>query len=212
MVYKLVIFDFDGTLANSFPWFLGVMGDVAARYKFRAIDATELEAIRGFTGRQLLDRLGLPAWKVPLVAAHMRRLQGEHAQEIGLFDGVDAMLAALAAAGVTLAIVSSNSEANVRRVLGPANAARIAHFACSASLFGKARKIRSVLKRSGVAAAEAICIGDEVRDIDAARAAGTATGAVTWGYARADVLRSHAPTETFTSVAEVADRLTRGRR
>jgi phosphoglycolate phosphatase-like HAD superfamily hydrolase len=35
--YKLAIFDFDGTLADSFPWFIGAVNDAAARFGFRGV-------------------------------------------------------------------------------------------------------------------------------------------------------------------------------
>ena len=53
-------------------------------------------------------------------------------------------------------MVSSDSESNVRRALGD-DAALISQFACGASMFGKAAKFKAVLKRTGIAAADAIC-------------------------------------------------------
>ena len=102
--------------------------------------------------------------------------------DIALFPGVEAMLRELRDGGVRLALVTSDSEANARRQLGQANAALFSDFACGASLFGKAAKFRRVLKRARVDPGAAIAIGDEVRDIEAARAAGIACAAVTWGY------------------------------
>jgi phosphoglycolate phosphatase len=106
-----------------------------------------------------------------------------------------------------LAVVSSDHEANVRRALGPDNAGLIAHYACGASLFGKASKFKQVLKRAGMAAGQAIAIGDEVRDIEAARKAGIRSGAVTWGYATPEALRQHGADEMFASLDEIAGRL-----
>ena len=79
--------------------------------------------------------------------------------------------------GVQLALVSSDSEANARRKLGDL-AALFAYFDCSASLFGKSAKFRRVIRRAGVDPADVIAIGDEIRDIEAARAVGIACGAV----------------------------------
>ena len=117
------------------------------------------------------------------------------------------MLAQLAEGGVRLAIVSSNSETNIRKVLGPESEALIGYYECGASIFGKAAKFKRALKRSGVPATRAIAIGDESRDIDAAKETGIAAGAVTWGYATAELLRSCQPTEMFTQVAEIPPRL-----
>jgi phosphoglycolate phosphatase len=66
-------------------------------------------------------------------------------------------------------------------------------------LFGKPAHLRRVLKASGVSAAEALYIGDEVRDADAARAVGCGFGAVSWGYARIDAFAPEPPDWVFNS-------------
>ena len=71
------------------------------------------------------------------------------------------------------------------------------------SLFGKARKFTRVVRECGVAGARAIAIGDEARDITAARQAGIASGAVAWGYATRDLLVSCNPTHVFDTVDDV---------
>ena len=53
----------------------------------------------------------------------------------------------------------------------------------------------------------AILIGDEARDIAAARAAGIASAAVAWGYAEPDFLRSLAPTLFFERMDDIAPKL-----
>jgi phosphoglycolate phosphatase len=207
MPYAIVIFDLDGTLADSFPWFLRHVNDVADRFGFRRIADDEIEPLRHTPTRDLLKKLDVPLWKVPMIARHMRQLKAQHIADIPLFAGVDTMLRALRGRGVRLALVSSDHEANARALLGAANAALFWHFDCGASIFGKAAKFRRVVKRAGVSPAQALAIGDEVRDIEAARAAGVACGAVTWGYAAPAALRAHAPDTVFEHIEEIAARL-----
>jgi phosphoglycolate phosphatase len=208
MRYDLVIFDFDGTLADSAEWTLGILNQVAERYGFRQMSEAETAMLRGWDNRAIIRYLGVPAWKLPLIANHMRKLAARDAGQIRLFPGVDALLARLSGAGVRLAIVSSNSEENVRRILGPANSALIAHYACGASIFGKAAKFRQVLRASGLARSRTLCIGDEARDIEAAVAERLACGAVTWGYATPELLRAQEPTLLFRSLDEIGAAVT----
>ncbi len=207
MRYTFAIFDLDGTLADSLPWFRGHVNDVADRFGFRRIAEEDIGPLRRSGPREVLARLDVPLWKVPRIARHMRRLKAAHLAEIPLFPGTGAMLSALHAGGVRLAIVSSDTEANARAQLGAANAALISDFACGASLFGKSAKFRRVLRRAGAPPALAIAIGDEVRDIEAARAAGLACGAVTWGYAAPETLRALQPDLVFDRMEDIAPSL-----
>ncbi len=199
-----MIFDFDGTLADSFPSFVRILNTAAVRYRFRQVAPHEVNALRGLSSRALMRHLGIAPWKVPLIARHHRREATQHLAEVRLFPGVDAMLRTLAAAGVRLALVSSNSEANVRQVLGPELIALFTEHAYGVSLFGKASRFRQLLRRSGIPPDAALAVGDDLRDLDAARAAGIAFGAVSWGYTLADALCARAPEAHFATVPDIA--------
>lgn len=206
MPYSLAIFDLDGTLADSFPWFLRNVNGVADRFGFRRMADDEVESLRHAGSREIIRHLEVPVWKLPMIARHMRRMKADHIDGIPLFPGVEAMLRSLRDGGLTLALVSSDHEANARRQLGEA-AALFAHFDCGASLFGKAKKFHRVVKRAGLSPAQAISIGDEVRDIEAARAASLACGAVMWGYAAPNALRALGPELMFEQMEDIAARL-----
>jgi len=208
MPYALAILDLDGTLADSFPWFLGMLNTVAREFRFRQVAEGDIEPLRHGSMNEILRKLDVPLWKVPQIAHRMRAQKRADMARIPLFLGVDAMLRALSDAGVTLALVSSDNEANARDMLGDANAALISHFACGASLFGKAAKFRRVMKLAGVAPDATIAIGDEIRDIEAARAAGIACAAVTWGYAAPEALRAQRPDVVFRRMEDIVAMLT----
>lgn len=201
--YRLAVFDFDGTLADSFPWFIGVLNGVADRYGFNRVQADEVERLRGYDARQIMRHLRVPNWKLPFIANHMRQLMARDIDGIRLFDGVPEVLQELTDRGVTVAIVSSNSVENIRRILGAEAAGRVAHYGCGSSLFGKAAKFRKMLRMVGVPAELAVGIGDEVRDIDAARKLGMGCAAVSWGYARADALAARRPDRLLTRVEDI---------
>ena len=80
-------------------------------------------------------------------------------------------------------------------MLGNEIASLVAHSASGASMFGKAAKIKTAIRKSGCAYAATAAVGDEVRDVEAAQDAGIASLAVTWGYASAKALETARPTQ-----------------
>ncbi|NIJ21597.1 phosphoglycolate phosphatase [Sphingomonas naasensis] len=200
---RLVIFDFDGTLSDSGDWFLSVVDDLARKFRFRTVQPDEVEMLRHRSSREVINFLGIARWKMPLIARHLRKLVGRNAHRIELFPGTPDLLEQLAATGVRIALVTSNSEANARKILGEQHAARIDFYACGSSLFGKAPKFRRVLKKMGIPAGAALAIGDETRDIDAAREVGMRAGSVLWGYASEKVLVAHAPDTLFREPQDI---------
>src|SRR4029077_11760749 len=104
MRYTLAIFDLDGTLADSFPWFLGVLNTVAREFRFREVAESDIEPLRHGSVREILRKLEVPLWKVPRIARWMRAQKRADMAHIPLFPGVGAMLRALTDAGVRIAL------------------------------------------------------------------------------------------------------------
>lgn len=203
LICRLVIFDFDGTLADSFPWFKRTINRIAAEHRLQKISEPEIAALRNFDARSIIRRLGVPWWALFLLARQVRKMMTRDIGQIPLFPGAGAMLRQLASRGLTLAIVSSNACRNVRAVLGPENAAVIRYYECGVSVFGKQSKIRKILGASGVERREAIYIGDEIRDGEAARKERIRFGAVSWGYTHAQALQACAPDVLFETMKDI---------
>lgn len=188
MAARLVIFDFDGTLANTFPVFREVFDAVIDRYALRRPDEADVHWLRAQPTSEILRWLGVPLWQLPAIMRFARARMQARASEITLFPGVDALLHALIGADARIAVVSSNAERTVRTVLGPTLMSQVSAVRCGVGLFGKAARLRGVLRRTGVAPHSAVFVGDEERDVSAAREAGVRAIAVTWGYAAAPAL------------------------
>jgi phosphoglycolate phosphatase len=205
--YRLVIFDSDGTLADTLPWMSGIFNELADEHGFRRVEAAEYARLRELHGVSLLRELGLPLRKVPQVVKSMRHRIKEYRGRLTVFPGISEVLTRLTAKGIELAIVSSNSQENVERVLGVQNSKLITHFACGVSLLGKPAKLRQVARRSGIEPSQTIYIGDEIRDAEAANEVGIAFGAVSWGLNTKEILCQHNPAQVFSAVSEIGDKL-----
>jgi phosphoglycolate phosphatase len=207
MRYRLVIFDFDGTLADTLPWMRSVFNELADEHGFRKVPLEEHGRFQDLHGSALLKALDLPLWKLPRVVSAMRSKMALHVDQLSLFAGIDEMLRRLSLSGARLAIVSSNSQVNVEKILGTKNTALIQHFACGVSMMGKASRLHAVVRKSGVARENSIYIGDEIRDAEAARKADIAFGAVSWGQHSVGALLAENPAEVFSSIQDLMEKV-----
>ena len=202
MSYRLAIFDFDGTLADSFPFFVAVFNQVADKHAFNRIHPEELDALRKLGAREIMSHIGMPRWKLPLVARTFMGLMKQHRGSIPLFRDIADTLSHLEEKGLILAVVSSNSKDNVMRVLG-SNCRHFRAFECGVSIFGKASRLRRVMRKFDMAPEQVIYIGDQPTDGEAASAAGVAFGAVAWGYGTYEAFRKLDAHEWFAEVGEL---------
>lgn len=207
MTYKFAIFDFDGTLADSFDVFLACLNEAAARHGFRPVGADTLDEARGMSGQELIAHLGVPFWKLPAIALEMRLRMMARIDLVRPFEGAQEALGALAGRGVGLALLTSNSREAVRTVLGDEAIGHFGQLHCDTSMFGKRAKLRELLSESGHPAAEVVCIGDEIRDGEAAREVGMDFLGVAWGYTRPDVLQAHCTLPLLHAFGALPDRL-----
>lgn len=200
---KLVIFDFDGTLADSFPWFIQSYNEVARKHHLKEIAPEQIASFRGHTVREMMQYVGMPVWKMPFVVNDFRSMMQDNLKSIRLFDGIDVVLRTLSEQGIALAIVSSNALDNIQPVLGTENTRLIRHFNCGVSVFGKADKLLKAVRACDVQPNEAVYLGDQTTDMEAAKKAGIACGAVSWGYNTIDALRQHGPDFAFDNVMDI---------
>jgi phosphoglycolate phosphatase len=203
MNYRLAAFDFDGTLADSFGFFVANVNSLARRHGFREMDPSRLEEYRGREPRELMRLHGLPMWKLPVIARDFMALMARDVAQVRLFEGVAEELRALSDRGVALAIVTSNSLENVRQVLGEQLMGHIRHLECGASMFGKRRRLERLVRAAAVDRRSCVYVGDQPTDGEAARAAGLAFAAVHWGYASAESLERCGPALRLRSVADL---------
>ncbi|MEI8132057.1 MAG: HAD hydrolase-like protein [Leptolinea sp.] len=203
MKYKLAIFDFDGTLADTFPFLLSVIDLLADKYHIDRINPSDIEKLRGLHVREMIRLFQIPLWKIPLIGRHVKSLMSMKTDQISLFDGIDAVIKDLNDLGIILVVVSSNSYDNIVKVLGMDTAALFSHYECGSSIYGKSGRFKKVLKKFNVDPSEVIAIGDEIRDIEASHKMKISCGAVSWGYTNIEALIQFKPTHIFNSVAEI---------
>jgi phosphoglycolate phosphatase len=192
MRYRLFLWDFDGTLADTLASSLHLYNDLAVRHGFHPV--ADPEGVRGLTPFEFLRRHDIPLAKVPVLIREMRAAHRGRMAGTRLFPGLRPVLEAIGGAGRRMGILSSNGRENILTCLRANQAEGMFDPVVGYSrLLGKARPIRRVLRAAGLAGRQVVYVGDEVRDIEAARQAGVAVAAVTWGFNARDLLARHAP-------------------
>jgi len=203
--FDLVIFDFDGTLADSYPWFLSVFDEIAQRFQLPRLERAELDQLRKVDIHRISSEFNVPFWKMIQIGGHLKKMMASQIDKVRLVEGMQTVIDALYAAQIRMAVVSSNAEENIRSVLGAHNAGLFEVYECGVSMFGKKAKFEKVLKKMGIQAERALCLGDELRDLRSARQAGIAFGAVTWGYTDRSMLEKHTPDAVFSSPEQILE-------
>ncbi len=194
---KVLLFDFDGTLADTRGLAFRILNELAEEFHFRSLLDAELQEVRNMTMQQLIRFLGISRWRIPMIARRGLVKFQECITEIEPIAEMPQILAELKSRGFHLGILTSNSEWSVTAFLNHHHIECFEFISTSSKLFGKSRDIRRLIKEHAWRKEEVIYIGDETRDIEATQAVPIRMAAVTWGYNSAPILASMDPDFIF---------------
>jgi len=187
-----VIFDFDGTLADSFRVFIDIAYEVSGRTE--PLPKPEIARLRGMRPLDIMKDLDIKTWQIPFLAFRGRRQMRKQMDRVQVFAGMPELVAKLAKNGHQLYIMSSNSVRNIEPFLQRYNMnTEFIKIYGNVGIFAKARLLKRVLRQNKLAANSAYYICDEVRDVVAAQAARVCSIAVSWGYNDTTILEAHQP-------------------
>ena len=190
---KVIIFDFDGTLADTIDILLSITNRLSAEFGFKSATKEELAQLSNLNSWQILQYSGISIFKFPLL---IRRLKAElHSQvpHIQLFPGIKEVLLELKKRGFQLGIITSNSRENVLGALEKNGLQDTFTFIYSGSTFGKHKVINKWLRIENIHTEKVVYVGDEIRDIDAAKKTGIKVIAVGWGFNSPQALAAQNP-------------------
>ncbi len=180
---KTIIFDFDGTLVESFWPGFKIYNAIAPEYGFRVVSESEVEKCRDMSILELLKFTRIPLYKLPIMIRRLRTEIRNEIPSIKIVEGISSCLKALRDAGNRLGIVSTNNRQNVITCL--TNNQIFSHFDflhTSINIFGKHTTLNWVLRKKGIDRSQVVYVGDEDRDIEAAKKCNIDGIAVGWGF------------------------------
>ena len=194
---KVLLFDFDGTIADTRTMALRILNELSEEFRFRLLPEEQLPEARNMTTQKLIRHLGIRRWRVPKIARRGLVKFHERIHQVEPIPHVPAILQQLHERGFRLGILTSNSEVNVSAFLKHHQITCFEFIRSSSKLFGKSREIRRIMKEYQLEPEDLIYIGDETRDIEATHSRAVRMAAVTWGYNSEEVLRSMNPEFLF---------------
>ena len=178
-----LLFDFDGTLVNSFDCVMKKAMLLADEFSFRKIHQEEVVGLRDMSSTEIIKFFNIPFYKIPSLISQMKKHLHHEMATLTPVAGIQQLLEQLYNAKFTLGILTSNSVENVEKWLNINNMRYLFTFIHTESnYFSKQYLIKKTLKKYKIDKTKAIYIGDETRDIDAAKKNNISSVAVTWGY------------------------------
>lgn len=180
--YKHIIFDFDGTLANSVPIFLKIYNELATEKKFKPINAETIPQIRHLSYLKRAEYLGIPLYQIPFIIPVLYKKYKQNISSLQPYEGIFEFLTTLHQKGFTLDIVSSNSQENIIQFLENHNFTYFKNIFCSENFMGKDKVLKKLLKHTNYPIEQCLYVGDENRDIEACMKIKMDCAWVNWGY------------------------------
>ncbi|MDX2109140.1 MAG: HAD-IA family hydrolase [Verrucomicrobiota bacterium] len=201
--YHALVFDFDGTIADTLHPAMRILNQLAERYKFKPLAAADLPKAQDMSTSELIRFLKIPRLKLPGILLEGRKLLGAEIDTIQPITGLPEVLEKLRQQTEFMGIVTSNSKLNVQNFLRRHNLGQFAFISSVSKLGGKHKHLKAILRTFTLEKDDILYIGDESRDIKAAHKAGVAACGVTWGYNSSKALRSKKPDYLFSQPREL---------
>lgn len=196
----MVLFDFDGTLADTITLGINILNSYSGKFKYSKIDKNKNGDL---SAHELIKATGIKFWKLPYLVWFFRRKLGEKSTEIEMIPGVKDLLDKLKESGQELGILTSNSHETVCEFLKRNGIeSNFSYIKTKVPLFGKKKALSKAKRQLN---ADFVYVGDEIRDVEACRKTGTAVVSVAWGFNSADSLEEVNPDLVAKSSEEAVD-------
>lgn len=188
-----ILFDFDGTLAETMMLIYRVFNRLSGTYGYRHLPEEEIEMVRHLGIHEFIEHVGISLWKVPIVAIHARHLMHGDIHEVHPPGGlVDALTEIHNSDRYHMDILTSNRRKNVAKFLDEHSMGWFDEVHSTHSILSKKRRVKKYIREKGIDPQSLYYVGDTSVDVESARLAGVKSVAVTWGLNTAQALtRTH---------------------
>lgn len=191
---KTILFDFDGTLANTLKTVVEIYNKVAPEYNCKMVELEDVSRLQAMTISHLMKEQGISHITLAILLVRVRKELHINIDHVKPFFGIEEQLQTLKKMGYQLGIMSSNSQKNVHTFLESNNMKHLFDFVhTSKNIFGKHTAIKRIISNLSLQTNDVVYVGDETRDIEACKKIGVKIAAVSWGYNLPEVLQAMQP-------------------
>lgn len=189
---KFLLFDFDGTIADTMPAIISIMQRVDKEFGYNLTEK-EIVKLRGMSPLGIIRHFKFPPWKMPKLISRIREELAKEVNKIKIIPGMEKLLLDLKFKGYRMGILTSNVKETVDKFLLKQKLLIFDQIVSEPSVFRKSRSFKKFLKDNNLNVNDVIYFGDEVRDIDFCRESGVKIIAVSWGFNEKAVLQKNKP-------------------
>ncbi len=197
-----IIFDFDGTLADTFELLVEALRKCHHQYGFRYIETEDVEPLRHCSASEIINKLQINWLRLPSVIHFVRQYMASHLHSAQIASDWSRTLPVLYKQH-DLSIISSNCDTNIGMFLTYHKLPYFKQVTSGIGLFGKAHAIKKQLQANQWPTSDVIYVGDEIRDIKAAKQCNIRVVAVSWGYNSRAALSAAVPDQLIDSSSEL---------
>ena len=184
------------------PVLVHIYRELSRKYNLSFATDEEILSWRSLSVREIMRRSGLSIFKVLPLLREGRKSFGEHLNLVKPVAGMPEVLDHLSKTH-HLGIVTSNSSTVVEQFIKQHELPEFAFIYSDKTLFAKGAILRRVAKQYDFNPEATMYVGDEIRDIQAAKVARMPCLSVTWGLNSRESLLSHYPAR----IADTPDEL-----
>lgn len=191
---KALIFDFDGTIANTLPYTFSKIIEISKKYQVKGSEEEIIKKISHLTPFQLMKEFKIAWFKIPIILWEIKKAQKmlyKKIDKIEIFPSLKETLLRLKKEGYLLYIFSSNIKENIVKFLKKEKIENLfKKIYTSSNFLAKDKDLISIIKKEGFKKNEVWYIADEIRDVLACKKAGIKMIGVSWGLAGEKGLKS----------------------
>jgi phosphoglycolate phosphatase len=188
---RIVIFDFDGTLADTFPAALKILQEFVDEGYLRPFSPEDIERWRHSNPKEVIKEIKLPWYFIPIMIIRGRNKIKQHIDWIELFAGIKESVTQITDT-YRCVIISTNSAGFINEVLKNHDVQGFEEI-IGGGFLSKQNKINKILRKYKIPQTHAVLITDETRDIESAQKSGIKSIAVTWGFQKRKSLSEQNP-------------------